>query len=51
MKNKLKDKKEQKREAEQSIEAIRRFNQINEEIKKSCDEQVAKPKTSRKEYE
>ena len=42
--NKPIDKEEQKREAEKSIESIRRFNQINEEIKKSYDEYAAKTK-------
>ena len=38
------DKEEQKRGAEKGIESIRRFNQINEEIKKSYDEHAEKTK-------
>ena len=38
------DKEEQKREAEKSLEAIRRFNQVNEEVKELHDKQVAKTK-------
>ena len=43
--NKPVDKEKQKREAEEDpLEPIRRFNQINEEIKKSYDEYAAKTK-------
>ena len=42
--NKQIDKEEQMREAEKGMESIRRFNQINEEIKKSYDEYAAKTK-------
>ena len=38
------DKEEQKREAEKGLEAIRRFNQVNEEVKELHDKQVAKTK-------
>ena len=38
------DKEEQKREAEKSLEAIRRFNQVNEEVNELHDKQVAKTK-------
>ena len=38
------DKERQKVEIEKSLEAIRRFNQINEEIKESHDKQVTKLK-------
>ena len=38
------DKERQKVELEKSLESIRRFNQINEEIKESHDKQVAKLK-------
>ena len=44
VKNKPTDKEQQKREAEKDLEPIRIFNQINEEIKKSYDEQEAKTK-------
>ena len=37
-------KEEQKREAEKGLEAIRRFNQVNEEVKELHDKQVAKTK-------
>ena len=40
--NKAIDNKEQKREAEKGIESIRRFNQINGEIKKTYDEMLQK---------
>ena len=46
--NKLVDKEEQKREAEKGIESIRRFNQINGEIKKPYDEYAAKTKQREK---
>ena len=46
--NKPIDEEEQKREAEKGIESIRRFNQINKEIKKSYDEKVAKTKQREK---
>ena len=42
--NKPVDKEQQKREAEKGMESIRRFNQINEEIKKSYEENAAKTK-------
>ena len=42
VKNKPIDKEEQKREAEKGLETIRIFNQLNEEIRKSYDEQEAK---------
>ena len=45
--NKPIDKEKQKKEVEKSLESIRRFNQINEEIKKSHDEYV--PKTKQRE--
>ena len=38
------DKQRQKVELEKSLESIRRFNQINEEIKESYDKQDAKLK-------
>ena len=38
------DKERQKREAEKGLEAIRRFNQVNEEVKELHDKQVAKTK-------
>ena len=38
------DKEQQKREAEKGLEAIRRFNQVNEEVKELHDKQVAKTK-------
>ena len=38
------DKEEQKREAEKGLEAIRKFNQVNEEVKELHDKQVAKTK-------
>ena len=38
------DKEEQKREAEKGLEAIRRFNQVNEEVKELHYKQVAKTK-------
>ena len=38
------DKEEQKREAEKGLEAIRRFNQVNEKVKELHDKQVAKTK-------
>ena len=41
---KLVDKERQKVELEKSLESIRRFNQINEEIKESHDKQVTKLK-------
>ena len=47
--NKPKDKEKQKKEIEKSLESIRRFNQISEEIKKSYDEYVAKTKQREKE--
>ena len=49
-KNKLKeenkpiDKEKQKEEVEKALESIRRFNQINEEIKELYDKQVKKSK-------
>ena len=49
MENKPIDKERQKKEVEKSLESIRRFNQINEEIKKkSHDEYVAKTKQREK---
>ena len=36
------DKEKQKEEVEKALESIRRFNQINEEIKESYDKQVEK---------
>ena len=46
VKNKSIGKEEQKREAEKALESIRIFNQINEEIKKSYDEQEANMRES-----
>ena len=42
--NKPIDKERQKEEVEKTLESIRRFNQMNEELKKTYDEQVAKTK-------
>ena len=42
--NKPIDKEKQKKEVEKSLQSNRRFNQINEDIKKSYDEHVAKTK-------
>ena len=39
------------KDVEKSLESIRRFNQINEEIKKSYDENVAKTKQREKNCE
>ena len=38
------DKEKQKKELEKSLQSIRRFNQIIEDIKKSYDEHVSKTK-------
>ena len=44
MENKPKDKEKQKKEVKNFLESIRRFSQINAEIKKSYGELVAKTK-------